>query len=282
MFKNVYHAVKERKSQQSGRSEQAHQFLHINGDHIHSVFDSIPEGMELGDAKSMKDGREFVLCKNAGAASIAPGETVSLSATIYDIDATNEIIIATRDRELIEFYLGASGTTTTKAAMLGSMICVVSSNGIGISRRIIGFEESTEKISGVNRTVYSIRVDIPLQVDLAATSVLKVLVNNLNVTRYDASAENAGFVLLGGSASDNAVAQNKYFFVLKNGLGATKIQTVAATAGSAVKGAVTAGDDGSLQKVTAIDTVAPSGVTPVVIADNSTGFVYRIPPLLSM
>lgn len=269
--------VKETISHQQSRSDQIRTILGTVATNVHGVFDTPPKGMEVGDVQSIRDGRTFVLCKNIGAAAILAGQSASAGMSSYDIDGANEIIIPTADRNIIEFYLGGSGTTTTKAAMIGAMIGVVTGTGLGLSRRIVGFESFTHIISGTSYTAYRVRIDNPLNIDLDSTSVLKVVGIIAEVTLYDAEAQNGGLVILGGSASDSSVAQNKYFFVLTSGFGITRIQGSASAAGDAVRGSVTAGDDGSMEIVSATDLVAPSGIAPFIIADNAYGFILRLP-----
>lgn len=275
----VREIIQSAESVQDSRDGAQRAFLFNHGKttdkNIHSVYSSIPDGFYLGMNVAMLDGRNFSFCKNTGAADIIAGQNVTAGVTVYDIDATNEVIIASEDRRYIDWYLGGSGTTITNAIIRG-MIGVISSTGIGVSRRIIGFEQFAHIVSSVVRVAYRVKLDVPLNIDLAATSVLKVIYGFNEVTLYDAEAAHNSLTIIGGSAADDTVEQNEYFFVQRSGLQLTKCQGTALVAGKSVKGSATAGDDGS-SSIGIVDQLVPDiGVGVMAVADDVVGFMYRM------
>jgi len=267
--------------QESRRSLQGAFLFHgENADaHIHSVYTSKPEGMQLGQMIHLNYGRRYMLCKNAGAAAVTVGKLVTAGFTNYDIDATNEIIIATSDNKYIEWYLGASGTTISDlTTIVGGFIYVTSSTGAGIIRRIVEAVAFTHTVSGTDYTAYRVLLDIPLTTSLAATSVLKIKFLVPNVTLYDSAADNAGLIILGASASDTSAAQNKFFFVQTDGITVLEADGTAAVAGKEVMGSDTgAAGDGNCELQDETDVLPAVGVAIEAIADGSLGLVQLQP-----
>ncbi len=247
---------------------------------LHSVFTTIPKGMQLGDTISLMDGRNFMLCKQVGAAAVTVGKLVTHGTAVYDIDGTNEVVVATVDRQYLDFYLGGSGTALTAAEALGSYFYVISSTGLGICRRIVGHQSYTMDVSGTSRTHHRLQFDIPLNVDLAATSVCRLIGVMPEVTLYDAGAAHNSLCILGASAADASAAQNKFIFVQLNGIQAIEVDGGAAVKGSAVRGAdgATTGD-GKVELQVETDIVPILGVALEAIADGVIGLVNKTSPL---
>ena len=256
-------------------------FLVTNPSRVHGVYATKPEGMMVGDVISIKDGRTFVFCKNKGAAAIAASKHVTVSIDQYVIDGTNEVVIPTTDKDLVQLYLGASGTETTKEAMLGAYLGVVLGTGKGITRRIVGFEEYVYSLNGVNKTAYKLKLDFPLNdVLLDATSVMRIMGIVHEVTLYDAAAVHNALVILGSSAADGSVPQNSYFFVQMSGIGLTECDGDALVPGQEYRGADGTGTgDGNSELVITASLIPPLGTALMSIADGDSGFVTKNPVL---
>jgi len=271
-----------RKREQRSRADMHYDFTKYTNPF--NVYDALPEGMQLGDRFHLEDGRSFVCCQNTGAAAVTIGKMVSMGATQYAIDGTNEVIIPQTDsqnvggRTVIEWYLGASGTTLTNAC-IGGYIGVISSTGVGVYRRITDFQEFVYDDSGTDRVAYRVLLEEPLNLDLAATSVCEVFYNEYLVTLYNSGANNAGFCLLGGSACDVSVAQNKYFFVQISGIGMREVDGAALIAGQEFMGSNSgANGDGNVELNVSTDLVPAAGVALYAIADGVIGFVKSRTP----